>query len=223
MKLRTVYLVSLIAFLSTPTLAQRGFSVGITATPAVSHSSSRITFTLPDQSGQLVDQTYDLRSTNWGYVAGGVLQYKFTSKWSVAGGFWYNRLSTESTFPFPVNGVSVPARVVSSSYRVPLTLNYRLTTRRLSPYFSAGALASFSRPTLYKPEAGAGLSDVKINFGKHKATVQALVGAGVWYQLNTHLSLIVQPTLIWAFRPNRQYERFVSYQINGQTQLLYSF
>lgn len=94
---------------------------------------------------------------------------------------------------------------------------------RLSPYFSAGALANIRQFTILRPEAGSGLSDVKLLFGKSAVTYKAVLGAGIAYKINTHLSLIAQPLLIWNFKPNGSYEHFVSYQVNGQTQLLYSF
>ena len=50
-----------------------------------------------------------------------------------------------------------------------------------------------------------------------------VVGAGIAYRVNTHVSLLVQPMLIWQFRPANDYDHFVAYQLNALTQLVYSF
>lgn len=146
--------------------------------------------------------------------------YALTTNWSVSTGFWYNRSSTDGIFPFAPG--SIPARYITRILQIPLLLNYRSSQKRLSPYFSAGALASFLQPTIFRPESGSGLDDAKVRFDQ-SVKYRAVLGAGISYQLNPHLSFIAQPLLIWNFKPSSNYTHFVSYQLNGQTQLVYSF
>ncbi|GAB4035244.1 outer membrane beta-barrel protein [Spirosoma jeollabukense] len=213
---------ALILLLITATLAsaQSRFALSITGGPVVNHASMMSTVFLPDQNGQLTSTTIDSRSTTYGHVLGVSAHYSFTPDWSMSTGFWYNRLSMNGTNPF--NSTPLPTRIIAQTIQVPLFVNYRPGRKRLSPYFSAGTLANFPQSTIYRDQSNTGQGDLKITFNK-KTTFQAVVGAGVAYTLNTHLSLTAQPMLIWRFKPAGDYERYVAYQVNGQLQLMYSF
>ena len=221
MKTNSYLLPGLLLALSVPTAAQSHFSIGLTAAPVLSHVSSRFSVSLPDQNGQLYQQTLDTKSTIGGYFVGVPVQYNITPKWSISSGLWFTQLRSTGDYLFSASGTS--ARIISSGYTVPLTVNYRPTTRRLSPYFSVGAVSSFQISTLYKPEAGTGLQDITLKFGKHAITVQALLGAGAAYRISPHWLVTAQPQLIWYFKPSGRFERYVSYRANGQVQVLYSF
>ena len=224
MKTYRYCLLGLLMFLSLPSIAQKRFSFGITAAPVLSHTNARYTLFLPDGNGQLYRDTFETRSTIGGYTVGIPIQYNITPNWSVTSGLWHTQLRSMGPFPLFQQGTTpVSARIISSSYRVPLTVNYRLTTQRLSPFFSLGTVASFRGTTRFKPEEGLGLKGSKLILGSKEVSFQALVGAGVAYQINEHWSLTAQPQLIWYFKPGGNYERYVSYQANGQVQLLYSF
>lgn len=224
MKTHFVWLLILVSLAFTPVLAQRRFSAAITAAPVLSHSHARQTVFLPDPAnpgGPPIENTFDVRSTVGGYKAGVSVQYNLTPAWSVATGLWRYQTSTTGLFPFAPGQVST--RIIASAWQVPLVVNYRPTTRRLSPYFSVGVVGTSRRPTVYKPAEGSGFSETRVLFGKKAVSFQALVGAGVAYRLNSHVSLTLQPQLIWQFRPSGNYQQYTSYQINGQTQLVYSF
>ena len=220
MKANHLFFLGLASLLTTSAVAQSRFSFGVTAAPVLSHSSSRFSVNLPDQNGQINQQIFDVRGTSGGYNVGVPVQYNLTPQWSISSGVWFSQFRSSGTYPFG-NG-PIPSRIISSSYKVPLLVNYRLTTRRLSPYFSIGAVGSFRGTTLYKPEAGSGVDAVKLTFGSKAVILQPLIGAGVAYRINPHWSLTAQPLLIWRFKPSSNYERFVAYQVNGQVQLLYS-
>ncbi|CAN5492958.1 hypothetical protein BH09BAC4_BH09BAC4_49290 [soil metagenome] len=212
---------TLILLLTTATLAsaQSRFALSITGGPVINHASTKLTFLLPDQNGQLIPNTFENRATTYGYSIGLLATYAFTPNWSISTGFWYNRLSMNSTNPF--NSTPTPTRIISQDYQVPLLLNFRPGQKRLSPYFSVGALANFPRSTLYREEGNSGNS-FKILFNT-SMDVRAVVGAGIAYRLNNHLSLTAQPMLIWRFKPAGDYEHYVAYQVNGQLQVMYSF
>ena len=200
--------------------AQHRFSVSVTGGPVVSHASTKFTILLPDQSGQPIPTTFDNRSTITGHLIGLSAHYSFTANWSISTGLWYNRLGTDGTNPF--DPITTPARIISQDFQVPFFINYRLGHKRLSPYFSAGALANFRQSTIYRVESTSGQDDIKVRFGK-SMNVRAVVGAGIAYQLNSQLALIFQPQLVWHVKPKGDYERYVAYQVNGQCQLMYSF
>ena len=219
--MKTIYCLVAGLLLTSTTLvsAQSRFSVGLTAAPVFNHSS----FTVADPSGQLTG--FDFRSDVGGAMLGLSAQYAFTPQWSLSSGVWFQQLRSTGVFPFATGIVS--SRIISSVYQVPLLLNFRPTNRRLSPFFSVGTLGTFGSSTLYKPADGSGLSNSRVRFSQPFKVNVAIVGAGVAYRLTPHWSLTAQPLLIWRFKPQSgnfiHYERFVSYQINGQAQLLYSF
>ncbi len=221
MSARYCFLLGLLLAASAPIVAQNRFSFGVTAAPVLNHVSSRFSVPLPDQNGQLYREVFDNRSTTGGYFVGVPIRYNLTPKWSVSSGFWFNQFRSTGIYPFSISGPS--ARIISSSYQVPLTVDYRPSTRRLSAYFSVGAVGSYALSTVYKPEDGTGLEEIKVNFVRQKVMVQALLGAGVAYRINQQWSLTAQPQLIWYFKPRGNFERYVSYRLNGQVQLLYSF
>lgn len=224
MKLHFLPVLSLLTASVAPAFAQSRFSVGITAAPVLNHNRTNVTFKVPTGTGQLMDTTFAYRSSIGGFSVGLSVQYAFTSRWSLSTGVWLTQLRT--TQPFPFTSGNVPARLISSSYQIPLLLNYRLANRRLSPYVTVGALGYFGGKTTYKPVEGSGFQKTSVKFGQ-ALNVQAVVGAGVAYQLKPRWSLTVQPLLIWRFPPERKsgtrYNQYVSYQIQGQVQLAYSF
>lgn len=223
MNTRILLLLSLISTLLLPARAQSRLSVGLTAAPVLNYGHSNLTVNVPGGSGQFTPTTFDYRSSVGGFTAGLSVRYALTPSWSLSTALWFTQLRTTQPFPFAPG--NVPSRVISSSYQIPLLLNYRLTNRRLAPYFSVGALAALRGATRYKSVDRSGSIDARIKFGG-PVTVQAVVGAGVAYRLTSHWSLTAQPVLIWRFQPKQtdfvRYNQFVYYQLQGQLQLLYS-
>ena len=225
----TIALIGSLLLLSvTLVSAQHRFGFSVTAAPTYSYANSTQTIYLPAVyvpsapvgSTDPVPVDYSSKTQTWGYVTGIMAHYTFTPNWSVSTGFWYNRFSTDGIFPFAPGNVS--ARYITQILQVPLLANYRSSQKRLSPYFSAGVLASFLQPTIFRPEAGSGLDDAKVRFDQ-SVKYRAMLGAGISYRLNPHVSLIAQPMLIWNFKPKGDFSHYVSYQVNGQTQLVYWF
>lgn len=215
MKIPAFLTVSLLVSATVLASAQGRFSVSVTAAPTYAHSDSRVNFIIPDDNGQLTTETVAFNTAAFGYKVGAMTQYAFTPAWSVSAGLWYSRLGMNSLFPFSPGDKK--ARVIQQALQVPLLLNYRSGQQRLSPYFSLGALTSFSGRTRYRTEG----SVLDVSFGK-TVVFQPVLGAGVSYKRSQHLSFIAQPLLIWRFKPKGDYERFVAYQLQAQCQLLYS-
>ena len=225
----TIYATLVLALLSTASvLAQSRFGISISAAPTYSYANSTQTVYLPAGAvptapvGSIgaVPVVWSIKTTAWGYVLGGMIHYQFTPNWSASTGLWYTHSQRSSIDSLPYTITPIRTRI--HGLQIPLFVNYRLTSKRLSPYFSAGGLASFRQRSQATYEAGSGLSTLSFFSGK-SVSYQAVLGAGISYRLNTHLSLIAQPMLIWNFRPKGDISQYTSYQINGQTQLVYSF
>ncbi|AQG79102.1 outer membrane beta-barrel protein [Spirosoma montaniterrae] len=223
MKTRFPLLFSLLCVCVAPTFAQKRFSVGVVAAPAFNYSHTNLTFTAPNQNGQLVSTDFDQRSSGWAAIVGASADYAFTPRWSVSTGIWFSQ--SRSKQPYSFGSANTSARVISSGWAVPLLVNYRFSDRRFSPLVSVGIQGSFGGSTVFKPEAGSSFREFRINFG-NELTVQPLLGAGIAYRLTERWSLMAQPLLVWRFRPQGdqfiRYNRTVSYQLQGQVRLMYS-
>ncbi|WP_018622344.1 outer membrane beta-barrel protein [Spirosoma luteum] len=218
---KTYYLLVGLWLLSTAFVAAQGrFSVSATAAPAYAHLSARLNYLQPVGNGQFESSVFSTNTSSFGYAAGVMGHYRFTPSWSVSTGVWYNRLGYEGPFPFAPGPIS--ARIISQTTQVPLLVNYRSRQQRLSPYFSVGVLTSLRRSTLYRPDSNSGQTEAKVVFSRSD-DYRPVVGAGIAYRVSTHVSLLVQPMLIWQFRPANDYDHFVAYQLNALTQLVYSF
>lgn len=208
--------------------AQSRFGFSITAAPTYSYANSTQTVylpavyvpTAPPGSTDPVPVVWSSNNHAGGYVVGAMLHYQFSPKWSVSTGLWYNHSQINGIDSLPYT--ETPIRTSSHGLQVPLFVNYRLNNNRLSPYFSVGGLASFRQRTQATYEAGAGFSTLSFFSGK-AVSYRPVLGAGISYRINSHLSLLAQPILIWNFKPKGDFSEYTSYQINGQTQLVYSF
>ena len=225
----TVYLtLGLLLLTGSLVSAQSRFGFSITAAPTYAYTNSTQTVYLPAgivptaPAGSLepVPVVWSAKVTSWGYAMGGMMHYRFSPNWSASTGLWYNQSRTSIIGSFPY--AATPARTSSHGLQVPLFINFRPGDKRLSPYFSVGGLASFQQYTTSQIDFGSGPTEVTFRSGKSVA-YRAVAGAGVSYRFNPHLSLVAQPLLIWNFKPNGSFSKYTSYQINGQTQLVYSF
>ncbi|UFH52299.1 outer membrane beta-barrel protein [Spirosoma sp. KNUC1025] len=200
--------------------AQSRFSVSAMLAPAYSHNHTRLNLLIPDGMGQTTNVQVSSNTSSVGYLAGAMFQYGFSDQWSISAGFWYNRVGTDGTFPFTLN--PVPVRIINQDLQIPVLLNYRLTTKRLSPYFSVGSLANFRQKTIYRDESNTGEGNARVLF-KDPVNYRAVVGVGVSYRVNQQWTLLFQPQLVWRFRPEGDFEAFTVYQLNGSFQLMYTF
>jgi hypothetical protein len=142
---------------------------------------------------------------------GAMLNYHFSNQWSGSSGLlleWQDKLSKESNF-------------ISQShyFSIPILFNFQSAQKRLSPYFSVGTqLQSWK----YWNYGVSGEDEVGVNFGSRVqyVRVRLLLGAGLKYQLNEHLSLITQPVFIYGTEKERSTRTF---QYSLQTQLVCRF
>jgi hypothetical protein len=204
------------------TFAQGKFSLSISGAPTYSYLKAEQTILLPDYSnGNIIPVDFSSRTTGRGYTIGLMGRYSFRRKWSVSTGAWmnYNRTdvpSVETNTP----GVNLTVgQTRGRNVQVPVLVNFQSSTRRLSPYFSAGALLSF-RSANYLNVGND--QEIRIKTGKHDVTIVPTVGVGVIYRMSNHLSLAVQPTFNY-YLPQGTYSSYFSGQASLQTQLFYTF
>ncbi|MCK8496127.1 hypothetical protein M0L20_29945 [Spirosoma sp. RP8] len=134
--------------------------------------------------------------------------YQFAPKWDASVGALYYR-GKANLIILSGQGERIP--YTQEGWQVPVLVNYQLTSSRLSPYFSIGALFAKST-TITSGSIG----------------TSGLVGAGLSYRFSSALSLLLQPTASYSFnRPGInevvQFSNFINYTLGVQTQLSWYF
>lgn len=207
---------------SHPIWAQSKFAVSVSVSPLYSYSNVKLNTYFPDYitNGAPVLTQYSVRSTSNGYSVSILGRYRFSSHWSVTTGVGMSHNWSEVPTILTDPHIDIEATVSRSrNYQIPVLVNYQTTTKRLSPYFSAGLLLSF-RGLSFLPLNGN--PEVRVRSGGKLLTAMPIVGAGISYQLSTHLCLIAQPTFRYSI-PDSEVIYAHSYQIGLLTQLLYKF
>lgn len=136
-------------------------------------------------------------------------RYHFTPKWDLSVGGLYNRSTDHIKSPLGPYGEFPP--YTSQEVRVPILVSYRLTSHRLSPYFSVGTTFTKSKTFTAAP-----------------IKTDGVIGVGLNYQLHSGLSLLLQPTASYSFTKPvddafTQFTKYSSYGIGVQTQLIWQF
>jgi hypothetical protein len=202
--------------------AQDKFSLSISGAPAYSYSNIRQNFIIVpgDGSEAIVLPDFATKTKGYSYTVGVMGKYEFVPRWSVATGVWmsYNRTNPPNLPPY------VPADLLvgqshQRNVQIPMLVNFQSSTRRLSPYFSAGALLSFRSPTYLNIGNG---QEIRLIIDKHSVAVVPTIGVGAIYRMSNHLSLSVQPTFNY-YLPQGTYSSYFSGRASLQTQLFYTF
>lgn len=194
----------LMLMLSASSLAQSRFSLAPTYWFNYNPYSSQATYTFNGATTPIVASGYSTVSS-FGLTA----RYHLTHQWDVSvGALYYRDANHNKSLPGPYGDF---APFISKGWQLPLLVNYRLTDRRLSPYFSTGALFSRSNTFTGRP-----------------ITTDGVVGVGLSYRLDAGLSVLVQPSASYSFyRPASDavytLNQYSSYSLGVQTQLIWSF
>lgn len=208
-----------------PILAQSKLSVSINAAPTFHYVNTEFTSNLPGENGSVVPVDFHSKVNGYGYVVGVLANYGFSKRLSVATGLWLNQVNYRkptvttdpglNTLPLPYDLQLRSLPSTTRSLQVPLLLNYRISSKRLSPYFSAGALTTlYSTMTLEGSKGSKNTVD--------KILLHPVLAAGVDYRLNERFSLIVQPTFVY-YLPYEKTLSYKNYQLGLQGQVLYHF
>lgn len=137
------------------------------------------------------------------------LRYDFTPKLDLSVGGLFNRTADHIQIPRQPYGDSGP--FISKGIQVPVLISYRLTDKRLSPYFSAGALFTKSK-----------------TFTEAPIKADGIIGIGLTYRFDPGVSLLLQPTAGYPLtRPASdafyRVDNYSSYSFGIQTQLIWRF
>jgi hypothetical protein len=191
----------------TAATGQTKFAFSATVAPFYAHNKTTVKLPLdsgfdPNQGG-----VWTSKSSPKGYWVGLNGRYSFSKKWSASSGLWFSqsRLKTSNS----------SSR--SHNFAVPVMINFQTSERKLSPYFSAGALWNFTRTSR------ATIKDIgTVVFKSGKGDISRLlptVGAGVIYHFAPHFSLIGQPTFGYAIPPSGVDSR--AYQMGFNMRLMF--
>lgn len=162
--------------------SQSKFSFSATVAPFYAHNKT--TVKLPNDSGfdPNLGGVWTSKSSPKGYWVGLNGRYSFSKKWSASTGLWFSQSRLKNS-----NSSSR-----SHHFAIPVMVNFQPSERKLSPYFSAGALWNFASTS------HATIKDIgNVVFKSGKGDISRLlptVGAGVIYHFAPHFSLIGQPT-----------------------------
>ncbi|MEZ0543098.1 outer membrane beta-barrel protein [Fibrella arboris] len=130
--------VDLLGACMTGVLAQSRVSIAPAYWLNATKTSYQVDVLNPNGSRTLIPA--DIRSTV--SSVGLTARYHVTPKWDVSVGALYYR-NTARTANW--QGPGEPISFTSEGWQLPVLVNYRLTARRLSPYFSAGVVFAKSK------------------------------------------------------------------------------
>ncbi|MFD2936360.1 PorT family protein [Spirosoma flavum] len=216
----------LLALLWFPTallFGQQKLSILATVTPTLSDTHYTTRFLYPDSDGQIVEPVY-LNGNRWasGYSAGLSLWYTYAPGWSVSSGIWYQQLTTRQARQAVAGEGTITLR--KRVIRIPVLLNYVLSTKRLSPYFSFGVLTDIPiAARVIVTRSGQSTQYLRLE-NSSRPIFHVLVGAGMQYKLNRRYTLMAQP--IWTYNLGQLGGTSTynpSYELSLLAQIAYSF
>ena len=214
---------ALLGFPTALVFGQSKLSVSATIAPTVSHTVYSYRFLYPDSDGQVVEPVY-LNGSRWasGYSAGLSILYTYAPGWSVSSGLWYQQLTTRQSRQAAAGEGTVTLR--SRVLRIPLLLNYASSTKRLSPYFSFGALTDVPIPSrVIVTRSGQATQNLRLETST-RPIFHLLLGAGAQYRLTGHCLLMAQP--VWAYKLGQlggANANDSSFELSILTQIAYTF
>ena len=189
--------------------AQSKVAFSATVAPFYGHTKTTTTVILPvDYSGgTLASQVFHSESSPKGYWVGLNGRYSISRKWSASTGLWFSESSLKTS----------ASSSRSHNFSIPVIINFQSSERKLSPYFSAGALWNFGTTSHVNiPDLGTVIFKSESNTSR----ISPLVGAGIIYHFAPHFSLIAQPTFSYAIPPSGFNSH--AYQLGLHLQLMFS-
>ena len=216
-------LIALVFFTTTFSWGQPTLSVSATGSPTFSRTVYGYRYFYPESDGQIVEPVY-VNGPRWatGYSAGLSVRYEYTPGWSVSSGIWYQSVSfRQARQPSAGEGtVTLRNRVV----RFPILLNYALSSKRLSPYFSLGFLIDLpltGRVVVTRNTEPTQTLRLKTT---PRPIFQGMLGAGIQYKLTERYTLLAQPAWTYTFgQLGGASTNDSTFEVSLLTQVAYSF
>jgi Outer membrane protein beta-barrel domain len=222
-------LLTLVCLSGSATLAQSRFSLA----PTVGYGFQNNNVSVHTR-GQILDTHVTNASGHWAAWAGLNAHYTFSSRWSASAGLVYNRASGDVSVLVDLLPDLVgpwlseyTTKATTQTLQMPVSINYTSSSRRLSPYLSAGFVLNYNyrfqyeNLTHYYP-----ITDIDRKLTDSDAlSVRPTVGAGVIYRISPKVALIVQPNVIYTFRKagDTNPSTNQAMQVGLQTQMQVSF
>ncbi|WP_373511391.1 outer membrane beta-barrel protein [Persicitalea sp.] len=185
---RYLAIICLLLMMSLEAEAQSKFSGGLFLSPFSSYA------------GEPLDIEASSRYST-GALLGMALHYNLSPNWSLSSGILYESARVR----YGLNGVCEDSYIVrKNNATVPLLINFRSTSKKVSPYLSAGMLVSTNK--------------------NERASIRAILGAGLSYQVDSRWSIVAQPAFTLGANSKTDGVLFPkNRQLSIQTQLLYRF
>ncbi|MFD2569242.1 PorT family protein [Spirosoma soli] len=202
---------------------QKKLSLSATVAPAFTNISYNNRYFYPESDGQIVEPVY-LNGKKWatGFITGLTVQYTYAPGWSVATGVWYVQQTIRQPRLAAAGEGTMSIR--NRALRVPILLNYRSSTERLSPYFTIGLAIDFPFVTrVIADRSGEPTQNLRLGTAR-SPLFQPVFGAGAQYQLTPRYQLMLQP--IWTYNLGRfssTDSRNPSNELSLLAQITYSF
>ncbi len=190
--------------------AQSRFSASLTVAPSLTRVVHQ------DEADLITRNPYK----QLGYQLGTQLYYHFSDQWSVSSGLWLEWNQIPSKYYDAVPGSLAFERSFHHNFQIPILLNYQTTTKRLAPYFSAGLVLHKAKYSYIVIRTTTGEETEHGSNFYSPILPRLLLGAGIKYRLNEHLSLITQPVIMYEVEKERGKRVF---QYSLQTQLVCRF
>jgi len=194
-------------------LAQHPLSVSVNLNPVYSRTRTAFDFPIAGTTSTFSD---DFSASDYGYSVGLGARYLFKSRWALSAAIGYNYQDRVNRVNVGSPGTEEKIRIKSYRLQVPVLLNYRSSSAKLSPYFSAGVVWNHLYRSRYEiiPRSSSSVISGPSSRLAHPNRIGALVGAGIDYRLNTRLSVILQPYGMYQFN-----KLSADYSINRYFQL----
>lgn len=207
-------------FFSPVVFGQSKFALSASISPFYSHTRGSGTVTIPDASGTgMITSEWKTNLEAPGYWIGLSGRYSFSSRWSASAGLWLSH--SWQNQPRITTNPSVQVFTGSSrshNFLIPVMINFRSSDKKLSPYFSAGALWNFNTTSHLDTSDG---KTVTFKSSSKKSRVAPIVGAGIVYDFAAHWSLIAQPTFSYTIPESGT--NYKSYRAGFNAQIMYRF
>lgn len=224
MKTRAYRITALLLFTIwlNPVYGQSRFSVSATLAPVYTHLDSKAIIPDLDPTSVSGADVQINKVHGFAYSIGLLGTYKLSPKWSASAGVWAVHFFA-TTQHYSVNQFQYDfkyrnGRIFQYAYRLPFMINFQPSTRRLSPYLSAGASLNF-RSLGFIDVSGV---DEPGKFGK-STSFTPILGLGISYRLPKNLTFIAQPMCQYNLQSHPPYTYYHLYQVSLQTQLRYHF
>lgn len=193
---------------SLPVFGQGKFALSATVAPMYRHFKTRNTIILPDNNGGIytyIDKSEGSWKGSWFGLNG---RYSLSQKWSASTGLWLNESRLNSG----------NSKTRAYNFSIPLMVNFQLSDKKLSPYFSVGALWNFETTTHMNIDD---IGPVVFKSGDKTFRISPTAGAGILYNFSKHLSVVAQPTFSYIIPPVGFNSK--TYQLLLHFQLMYRF